>query len=126
MDDILFKKDAVYFHELQTKTGWGRTLYGFAEWCAPEPGWLTLDVGCGPGLLPAIFSQLGCRAVGVDLDPKMFHPSPLHPITSIADVNALPFPSHTFDLVTSTNLLFLLPQPILALIEMKRVLQPGG
>lgn len=122
----MFTKDADYFLELQTQTGWGRTLYGFEEWCAPKPGRFALDVGCGPGLLPAIFSRFGCRAVGLDLDPEMFHPSPLYPIMAVADVNALPFTSKTFDLITATNLLFLLPQPILALIEMKRLLRTGG
>lgn len=119
-------KDTDYFLELQTQTGWGRTLYGFAKWVVPQPDWSTLDVGCGPGLLAAILSRFGCKAVGVDFDLEMFHPSPLHPIVVAADVMALPFPSQTFDLVTATNLLFLLPQPIPAMIEMKRLLRHGG
>ena len=119
-------KDADYFHELQTQTGWGRTLYSFAEWCTPQPGWLTLDVGCGPGLLAAILAKFGCRAVGVDLDPQMFQPTPVYNNIALADVNALPFESKSFDFVTASNLLFLLPQPILALIEMRRILKPGG
>ena len=126
MDNRVFPKDADYFQELQTKTGWSRTLYGFAKWCGPGPGMHTLDVGCGPGLLPAILSRFGCSAVGVDIDLEMFHPSPLHPFIAAADVISLPFSSHSFDIVTATNLLFLLSQPVLALIEMKRVLQPGG
>jgi SAM-dependent methyltransferase len=119
-------RDADYFRELQTQTGWGRTLQGFAEWCSPEYGWLTLDVGCGPGLLPAIFAGLGCKAIGVDLDPAMYRPSTLHKMVAIGDVYRLPFPSKSFDLVTASNLLFLLSEPIQALIEMKRILQPGG
>ena len=122
----MLPKDADYFLELQTQTGWGKTLYDFAGWCDPQPGWLTLDVGCGPGFLPAIFSRLGCRAVGVDIDPEMFRPSPLHPAIAVADGAWLPFNFHTFDLITATNLLFLVPQPSLVLIEMKRLLRPGG
>lgn len=126
MVDKMLTKDADYFQELQTKTGWGRTLYGFAEWCSPEPGMQSLDVGCGPGLLPAIFSSFGCKAIGVDSDPEMFHPSPLHTISAVADAYTLPFASNTFDLITATNLLFLLSNPVKALIEMKRGLRPGG
>ena len=122
----MFIGDAVYFHELQTQTGWSRTLYGFALWCAPVVGWRTLDVGCGPGLLPAIFSKLGCRAVGVDLDEEMFHPSPLHANVVVANVYDLPFKSHSIDLITASNLLFLLAEPVQALTEMKRLLCPGG
>jgi SAM-dependent methyltransferase len=122
----MLPKDADYFLELQTQTGWGKTLSGFAEWCDPQRGWLTLDVGCGPGLLPAICSRLGCRAVGVDIDPEMFRPSPLHPAIVVADGYRLPFRHHTFDLITATNLLFLLPQPSLFLIEVKQLLRSGG
>jgi len=122
----VLNRDADYFLELQTRTGWGRTLYGFAKWCETQPGWYTLDVGCGPGLLPAIFSSFGCKAVGVDIDVEMFHPSPLHPMVAIGDACWLPCKPRLFDLITATNLLFLLPQPIEVLLEMKRLLVPGG
>jgi ubiquinone/menaquinone biosynthesis C-methylase UbiE len=122
----MLSKDAEYFLELQTQTGWGRALYGFAKWCAPQPGWHTLDVGCGPGLLPAIFTQFGCWAVGIDLDMSMFRPSPLHPIIAVADAYALPFLEQSFDLVTASNLIFLLPEPVQALLSMKQILSGGG
>ena len=119
-------RDADYFLELQTQTGWGRTLYGFARWCDPAPGSLALDVGCGPGLLPAILSRFGCIATGVDIDREMFSPAPLHSRVLVADGMKLPFRPQSFDLLTATNLLFLVPNPILMLIEMKRLLRPGG
>lgn len=119
-------KDAEYFAKLQTETGWGRTLNSFAAWCAPEPAWLALDVGCGPGLLPAIFSRFACFSVGVDLDEKMFQNKRLHSSLAVADGIGLPFSLETFDLVTASNLLFLLSQPVLALTEMGRVLKRGG
>ncbi len=119
-------RDADYFQELQTRTGWGRTLYGFAIWCAPQAGWLTLDVGCGPGLLPAILAKFGCTAIGVDLDASMFYPSPLHSMVAIASVFDLPFQAHTFDLITASNLLFLLLEPVKVLAKMKYCIRPGG
>ena len=101
-------------------------MYGFAVCCSPHLGWITLDGGCGPGLLPAIFSKLGCKAVGVDIDFGMFVPSPLHPIVTIADLYMLPFRARSFELITSSNLIFLLPEPLQALIELKRLLRSGG
>jgi len=118
--------DADYFLALQTQTGWGRVLARFADWCRPHKRWLTLDVGTGPGLLPALFSQAGCCSFGVDLDPKMFYPKSLHPDVAIANSPNLPFPSQAFDLVSASNLLFLLDQPLIVLEEMTHILQPDG
>jgi SAM-dependent methyltransferase len=122
----MLDKDSGYFLELQTKTGWGKTLFNFAEWCAPGRGWACLDVGCGPGLFPAILAEMGCLAVGVDLDPQMFKPTPLHARVVLGDVAFLPFVPRCFDLVTAVNLLFLLDEPEIALRKMSQLLRPGG
>ena len=114
------------FREIQTRTGWGQVLNAFAEWCHPQPGWLALDVGCGPGLFPALLAGRGCRAFGIDLDASAFFPDRLHPDAAVADARALPFASRSFDLVTASNLLFLLAEPLPALQEMGRLLKPGG
>ncbi len=119
-------RDADTFLELQTQTGWGRTLAGFAAWCQAQPGWRVLDVGCGPGLLPALFARQGCNALGLDLEADMFLPQPLHPQVLVAHGEALPFPGGMFDLVTASNLLFLLADPRPTLDEMRRVARPGG
>ena len=113
------------FLDIQTQTGWGRALASFAEWCQPQAGWLALDVGCGPGLLPALLAQHGCQAFGVDLDLKSLQ-NRLHVGLAQADALSLPFPAQTFHLVTASNLLFFLPDPVGALAEMGRVLRPGG
>jgi SAM-dependent methyltransferase len=118
--------DAEYFLELQTQTGWGRTLAGFAAWCQAQPGWRVLDVGCGPGLLPALFARQGCPATGIDLDAAMFLPQPLHPQVLCASAEMLPFASGIFDLVTASNLLFLLADSRPVLSEMRRVARAGG
>ncbi len=86
--------DPDYFLELQTKTGWGAILRSFATWLDPKPASLILDVGCGPGLLPAIFAQNGCRALGIDSSFEMFRDA-LHPDLILADVLYLPFQSST-------------------------------
>ena len=118
--------DSDYFLELQTQTGWGRVLVRFLDWIDPQTDWLTLDMGCGPGLMPALLSQRGCCSFGVDLDLEMFQPAPLHPQVASADIFNLPFPTETFDLITASNLLFLFPDPQMALREMARLLSPKG
>jgi SAM-dependent methyltransferase len=118
--------DSEYFLKLQIQTGWGRVLLRFRDWIHPQADWLTLDVGCGPGLLPALLAQKGCRSLGVDLDLDMLQPSPLHPNIAVADVVDLPFPAQSFDLITASNLLFLLPDPLAALREMLPLLRSGG
>jgi SAM-dependent methyltransferase len=84
-----------------------------------------LDVGCGPGLLPALFAQRGCKSFGVDLDFGLLA-TRLVPALAQADAFTLPFHTSTFNLVTATNLLFLLDDPARALREWRRVLEPGG
>jgi len=100
-------------------------LRSFASWLDPKPASLILDVGTGPGLLPAIFAQNGYRTIGIDYSQEMFN-NALHPNLVLASVFSLPFKSATFDLITASNLLFLLPDPRAALIEMTRLLKPNG
>jgi len=114
------------FFRIQTETGWGATLAQFAEWCDPCPGWRALDVGCGPGLLPALFQQLGCHAFGAELDGSLLSQGVLHPALVIADAFRLPFQDSSFDLVTASNLLFLLEEPLPVLLEMARLIAPQG
>ena len=122
----LSKPEAAEFQYIQTATAWNRTLEAFANWCRPHPQERVLDVGCGPGRLAALFSKLGCRATGIDLDRAMFRPAPLNKLVVNGDAMWLPFSLGTFDLVTISNLLFYLPHPRAALAEMSRVLAPAG
>jgi ubiquinone/menaquinone biosynthesis C-methylase UbiE len=118
-------RDFSNFLDVQAKTAWGRTLAEFASFCNPKPASIILDVGCGPGLLPDLFAQRGCKSFGVDFDLGLLT-SRLVPSIAQADAFALPFKPSTFDLVTATNLLFLLDDPLQALHEWRRVLVPGG
>lgn len=114
------------FLAIQTQTAWGRALKVFAAWCNPAKGSHCLDIGCGPGLLPAIFEEAGCQAFGVDIDLHVLLLGRLHRDLAQGLAQRLPFSHTTFDLVTASNLLFLLPNPSPVLLEIGRVLQPHG
>lgn len=118
-------RDFSNFLEVQTATPWGRTLARFAAFCRPRPGARILDVGCGPGLLPALFREAGCRVCGVELDRGLLR-TPLAPGLACADGYRLPFATETFDLLAASNTLFLLADPAGALREWARALRPGG
>jgi ubiquinone/menaquinone biosynthesis C-methylase UbiE len=114
------------FYQIQTASGWGRTLSSFADWCKPKTGWRCLDVGSGPGYLPAIFASMGCRSVGVDIDMDSFQSGRLHPHLVVGDAHSLPFYPQAFHLITASNLLFMMEDPQWVMNELRRLLLPGG
>ena len=98
-----------------------------------RPGAVVLDVGCGPGSdVHALAATKTCRAVGVDIDPRMLAAARMAtaPGTSAAfvcaDAAGLPFPDTTFDAVRSERMLQHLPDPARAVREMARVTRPEG
>lgn len=113
------------FLDVQTKTPWARTLADFASFCDPRPDSVVLDIGCGPGLFPSMLARADCSAFGVDLDFALLA-SKLASDLANADAHHLPFPAAAFDLITATNVLFLLENPLSALAEWKRILRPNG
>ena len=134
-------KDFSNFLEVQTKTAWGRTLAEFASFCVPSlmsnlhpeldegrrspSRRMVLDIGTGPGLLPAIFARGDHTVFGLDADFSLLA-SLLSPNLIQADALHLPFQPATFNLITASNVLFLLDDPLRALHEWKRVLSPDG
>jgi ubiquinone/menaquinone biosynthesis C-methylase UbiE len=118
--------------QVQGSGGWARILEAFAGFVDAQPGQRVLDVGCGPGALVRLLARRGCRAVGVDADPSMVARAEelaaglLGAEFRQGSVLALPFEAGTFDVVTATNVIFLLPEPVAGLKEMARVCQVGG
>jgi SAM-dependent methyltransferase len=92
-----------------------------------------LDVGCGTGNLTFYLAQnRGIRAVrGVDFSPAYVeharcqnHDARLTFL--VGDACDLPFPEASFDHALSMLVLQFIPQPDLAVREMRRVTRPGG
>ncbi|QGY41546.1 methyltransferase domain-containing protein [Pseudodesulfovibrio cashew] len=129
---------------------WKTTAEGYDDWIANEfqdqyeinwsvlsqhmdPALRLLDVGCGPGSLSIRLSQYCHEVWGVDLTPEMVEiaerkseTEPGNAFFLEADACDLPFESHSFDTVMSVNALQTMDQPEMALMEMNRVLKPGG
>lgn len=87
-----------------------------------------LDCGCGTGgnfrLLDGYGRTFGCELTRTGVDFARQH----HHRLARASVTHLPFPDHSFDLVTSFDVLYCLQDAdeVAAAREMWRVLRPGG
>lgn len=106
------------------------------EHIAPQRAPLVLDVATGTGRLPlALFgyAHFHGRVVAVDLSRRMLHHAALKLQNSQdrqsliwCPAETLPFPDDTFDVVTCLESLEFMIDPSAVLVEMMRVLRPGG
>lgn len=97
------------------------------------PGAAVLEIGCGAGLLSVELARRGIRLDAVDASEAMvaltaarLRENEVEGVTQMSDVHALPFPSGGFDAVIAVGVIPWLHSPQQAVIEMARVLAPGG
>jgi ubiquinone/menaquinone biosynthesis C-methylase UbiE len=88
-----------------------------------------LDLGCGAGMAAQCAATRGARVSGLDAAENLlviarsrvpngnFH---------VGELESLPFPDHSFDLVTGFNAFQYAARPSAALAEAKRVVRPGS
>lgn len=110
--------------------GWGIPLYRqVLERLNVGAGTDLLDVGCGAGRFCRIAADRGARVSGIDAT------APLVEITRertrngdfrVGDMEALPWPDNSFDVVTGFNSFFFGADLVRALREARRVARPGG
>ncbi|HWE65538.1 MAG TPA: methyltransferase domain-containing protein [Acidimicrobiales bacterium] len=101
-----------------------------------RPGLTVLDIGCGPGTITADLARLVApgRVVGVDAAPDVLAQARAHAesVEGInvsfepGDIYALDFEDATFDVAHAHQVLQHLTDPTAALVELRRVLRPGG
>jgi ubiquinone/menaquinone biosynthesis C-methylase UbiE len=121
-----------------------RVVDYFEAWTAPEnrfivqrlgdiEGKYLLDLGCGAGENSVYFAQRGARCVAADYSPGMVDVAlklaAANGVTvegCTVNAMAIAFPDNTFDIVYASNLLHHIPDPVLVLREIHRVLKPGG
>ncbi len=95
----------------------------------PETSDMTLDVGCGTGLL---LDKLSSRNVGLDISLALLSAARMgvgaHPNNELvqADAENLPFRDATFHKIYSVTLIQNTPNPEKAIVEMKRVSRRGS
>jgi ubiquinone/menaquinone biosynthesis C-methylase UbiE len=95
-----------------------------------------LDVGCGPGTITLDLAELVApgRVVGVDASVEVLaQADELRRSRAVpnaefraGDVYGLDLPDASFDVVHAHQVLQHLTDPVTALVEMRRVLRPGG
>jgi SAM-dependent methyltransferase len=95
----------------------------------PEPGRVTLDLGCGEGRGGVGLQARGHRVIGVDVAPSMVRlarETGAYAEVLLADAAALPLADGAVDLVVAFMSLQDMDDAGGALRESSRVLEPGG
>jgi len=99
------------------------------------PGSWVLDAATGTGLVARALAARNLRVVGLDQSEPMLRRAAraiwregleAHIHLVLGRAEHLPFPDQTFDAVTFTYLLRYVEDPAATLVELARVLRPGG
>jgi SAM-dependent methyltransferase len=125
-------------HESVLRSHTWRTAENSAAYLLPRlhPGLSLLDIGCGPGTITADLAAIVApgRAVGFDASADVVAQARAHAATldlpnlefEVGDLFALPYDDASFDVVHAHQVLQHLTDPVGALVELRRVLRPGG
>lgn len=103
----------------------------FLEVLPPVAGQRCLDLGCGEGHNTRLLAERGADVVGLDISETFLRAAvgaagargPRH---VLADGAVLPFADSAFDVVTAFMSLMDVADPERSLVEVARVLRPGG
>jgi SAM-dependent methyltransferase len=102
-----------------------------------EPGERVLDLGCGAGTDSLVAAQMvgeKGHVTGIDMTPQMLAKARVAAAELQAtnvefvegEVEQLPFPDESFDIVISNGVIDLIPDKDAVFSELQRVLNPGG
>jgi len=94
-----------------------------------RPGTRYCDVGCGAGMAALLASRRGAEVSGVDAAESLLGIARERVADADfrhGDLEELPFPDGTFDVVTGFNSFQFAANPVAALAEARRVSKPAG
>jgi len=121
--------DEVERHRYEEYAPWMPEVMGFDQFAGKR----LLEVGCGMGTDLLRFARGRARVTGIDLTPRSLEISRRHLSLygeagdfANADCERLPFADDSFDVVYSNGVLHHTPDTAGAVLEIHRVLRPGG
>jgi 2-polyprenyl-6-hydroxyphenyl methylase/3-demethylubiquinone-9 3-methyltransferase len=108
-----------------------RRVYTILDYLDAQPGERILDCGCGLGWTLKVLEELyDCDFSGIDNDLQRLRTAraEIGPRVGIAaaDVLHLPFPDGALDKVVLSEVLEHVPDDLASLLEVRRVVRPGG
>jgi SAM-dependent methyltransferase len=118
-------RDWAEVQEGQFRAGYEAVFSGLGM--SPEAAYC--DVGCGSGMAAGIAAALGARVSGLDAAASLLQIARERVPQGdfrLGEMEELPFPDRSFDLVTGFNAFQYAANPALALAEARRVTKVGG
>src|SRR5215471_17857484 len=110
-----------------------RPAAALVKFAGVRSGETVLDVACGTGVVAVTAARAGAVVSGLDLTPALLARARENATLAgveieftEGDVEALPYPDASVDVVLSQFGHMFAPRPELAVAEMLRVLRPGG
>jgi SAM-dependent methyltransferase len=125
-------------HESVLRSHTWRTAENSAGYLLPHlrAGQSLLDIGCGPGTITTDLALLVApgQVVGLDASAEVVAQAEAHAAGSgldslrfeVGDLFALAYDDASFDVVHAHQVFQHLDDPVAALVELRRVLRPGG
>jgi ubiquinone/menaquinone biosynthesis C-methylase UbiE len=144
-DDLLQREQSFHDQWASTIDVDGIRVVDYFEACtAPENRFILkylgdvrgkslLDLGCGAGENSVYFAKLGAHCVATDYSPgmvdvalKLAEKNGVAVTGKVVNAMNIDYPDNSFDIIYAANLLHHIPNPLITIREMHRVLKPGG